>query len=390
MSNTTRKSTRQLLKTIKTFTGLRVHSISGVYYASLKRNGKRIERSLQTRDRKFAERKLREMRGDFETLDPSSGQTTIQQVLEKFKATLLTKAPKTKATILGALKRFETSWPNGLFQRARDVKSSDLDVWISSNLGDLKPRSFNRYVDILSAAFKFAVMDGVIARNPFESVVNRRKKLDSIVRRRPTNDHFEKNLLDIRNQRFNSHAKESADFLEFLGRAAVGQAEAASLNWPQVDLEKREILFKRVKTGKTYSVPIFDDLLPLMKRARNEATDLNGRVFKINDAKKALNHACLRMGFPKPPFTQRSLRSMRIVQWLQDFRVSPKLVAKWQGHNDGGVLIMNTYSEAVANSDKDAELATIKNINLQIAPTLHKANKIGVKDKLLSKKVVKL
>ena len=169
----------------------------------------------------------------------------------------------------------------------------------------------------------------------------------------------------------------------------MGQAEAASLNWPQVDLEKHEILFKRVKTGKTYFVPVLHDLLPLMKRLRDEATDLNGRVFKINDAKKALRHACLRMGFPKPPFTQRSLRSMRIIQWLQEFRVSPKLVAKWQGHNDGGVLIMNTYSEAVANSDKDAELATIKNINLQITSTLHEADKIGVKNKLLPKKVVK-
>ena len=67
-----------------------------------------------------------------------------------------------------------------------------------------------------------------------------------------------------------------------------------------------------------------------------------------------------------------------------------KLVAKWQGHNDGGVLIMNTYSEAVANSDKDAELATIKNINHQITSSLHEANKVRVKDKLLPKKVVKL
>ncbi len=50
---------------------------------------------------------------------------------------------------------------------------------------------------------------------------------------------------------------------------------------------------------------------------------------------------------------------------------------------------MNTYSEAVANSDKDAELATIKNINLKITSTLHEANKVRVKDKLLPKKVIK-
>ncbi len=40
-----------------------------------------------------------------------------------------------------------------------------------------------------------------------------------------------------------------------------------------------------------------------------------------------------------------------------------KLIAKWQGHNDGGRLILNTYTEVFGDNDADyvsAELAKVK------------------------------
>ena len=41
---------------------------SGAYYAFVKRNGRQIRRSLKTSDRKLAERRLKEFRGDADKL----------------------------------------------------------------------------------------------------------------------------------------------------------------------------------------------------------------------------------------------------------------------------------------------------------------------------------
>ena len=41
---------------------------SGAYYAFVKRNGRQIRRSLKTKDRKLAERRLKEFRGDADKL----------------------------------------------------------------------------------------------------------------------------------------------------------------------------------------------------------------------------------------------------------------------------------------------------------------------------------
>jgi hypothetical protein len=35
--------------------------------------------------------------------------------------------------------------------------------------------------------------------------------------------------------------------------------------------------------------------------------------------------------------------------------VNVKLVSKWQGHQDGGKLILDTYSEIISDSDKAFE-----------------------------------
>lgn len=83
-------------------------------------------------------------------------------------------------------------------------------------------------------------------------------------------------------------------------------------------------------------------------------------VFAIKDAKKSLQAACERHGYPR--FSQRSVRRFHIGKlWRRG--VDHKLIAKWQGHRDGGKLIIDTYTE-VFGSDDDAyeeqQLAKLK------------------------------
>jgi integrase len=60
------------------------------------------------------------------------------------------------------------------------------------------------------------------------------------------------------------------------------------------------------------------------------------RLLKIADAKKALAGACRRLGYR--PFSQRSLRRMFITHAIEK-GIDVKVIAEWQGHEDGGKLM---------------------------------------------------
>ena len=62
---------------------------------------------------------------------------------------------------------------------------------------------------------------------------------------------------------------------------------------------------------------------------------------KTKDAKKSLAAACKRLGYPA--YTQRSLRRMFITRCIEK-GIDVKVIAQWQGHQDGGKLILGTYS----------------------------------------------
>jgi len=65
------------------------------------------------------------------------------------------------------------------------------------------------------------------------------------------------------------------------------------------------------------------------------------KIFKIADAKRALTNACRRLRLLR--FNQRSLRRMFITRSIER-GVDVNLLAQWQGHRDGGKLILDTYA----------------------------------------------
>ncbi|MEO6754646.1 MAG: hypothetical protein ABIP85_22950, partial [Chthoniobacteraceae bacterium] len=59
-----------------------------------------------------------------------------------------------------------------------------------------------------------------------------------------------------------------------------------------------------------------------------------------------------------PHFTQRNLRAMRIKRlWEQG--VDVKVIAQWQGHSDGGKLILTTYTEVFGSNSESYERAQL-------------------------------
>ena len=239
-----------------------------------------------------------------------------------------------------------------------------MDEWLALHESRLKNTSYNRYAGLVKQLFEIAVKDRIIAESPFEQVTTRWKKPQQPIRCVPTIEQFQAIVNEIRAQRYTRFAAATADFVEFLGLAGVGQAEAASLTWGDVDWQNERISFRRHKTDVRFYVPIYSHLRPLLERLERTAVSLarNAPVFHIHDAKKALKAACERLGYPN--FSQRNIRQCLILR-LWKAGVDRKLIAKWQGHQDGGQLIMDTYTEVFGDDDAQYEQQQLAKLGVQ-------------------------
>ena len=69
----------------------------------------------------------------------------------------------------------------------------------------------------------------------------------------------------------------------------------------------------------------------------------------------------------KPIIEPRDLRGLKIRE-LYDAGVDVKMIARWQGHRDGGRLIQSTYTEIFRSSDADYERQQLAKANGKIIP----------------------
>lgn len=360
---------REWLK-VPNIPGLYRNALSGRYYGVKKIRGKRKERSLQTTDRKIAERRHREWISNLQRVDREAERTTLRELLGRFVAVHQGRSVKTKKTNQSIIRKLINTWPGGIDIEIRQIRPSVLDEWLALQEPRLKNTSYNRYAGLVKQLFEIAVKDRIIAESPFDQVTTKWKKPQTPVRRVPTIAEFQKIVREIRSQRYTRFAAATADFVEFLGLAGVGQAEAASLAWGDVDWINERLSFRRHKTDALFYVPIYPQLKPLIKRLKRtaESPARNASVFQIHDAKKALKAACERLGYPN--FSQRNIRQC-LIRRLWQARVDPKLIAKWQGHQDGGQLIIDTYTEVFGGDDAEYERQQLA--KLGVTPTSTKA-----------------
>lgn len=339
------------------------HVTSGRYYGVKKVEGKKKERSLGTTDRKIAERRLKEWTENLGKVDSEVEKTNLAQLHLKFVAVSRGKSDSSQCTIRGVIRDFENWWPHGLDFQVRNVRPSHLEEYLATIERRLRNTSFNRVAGVVKQIYELAVKDRMIAESPFKHVSTAWKKPQTPVRLIPTVAQFDAIVNSIRTQKCSRFKEETADFVEFLGLAGLGQAEASSLTWGDVDFVRGRMSVRRHKTDTRFSVPVYPHLRPLMERLKKNGgkkTHANSKVFKILDAKKALTNTCERLGFPH--FSQRNLRQSLIMR-LWKSGVDKKLIAKWQGHGDGGLLIMQTYTEVFGGDDADYELEQLAKLS---------------------------
>ena len=347
------------------------HTSTGNYYAAKKVKGRRKERSLRTTDRKIAERRLREWIENLERVDREVEKTTLKELLAKFAAVTSGKSDSTETANKAVTNVLIRSWPTPLDIEVRQLRPSHLEQWLASQERRIKNTTYNRYAGFLKQMFELAVKDRIIGRSPFDLVATRWKKPQRCRPQIPTLEQFQQIVNAIRSQRFTDHAEDSADFVEFLGLAGLGQAEATALTWRDVEWENERLCIRRQKTDVLFYVPIYPHLQPLLERlqqkARTEERPADAKVFRIKDAKKALRAACIKLCVP--PFSQRNMRQCLIMR-LWKSGVDKKLIAKWQGHRDGGKLIMDTYTEVFGDDEDLYERQQLAKLSRKPAPEI--------------------
>jgi integrase len=322
----------------KSGVGLYRYNISGTYHARIRQGGKLHRKSLETTDFAYAKRLLAEFKTNLGRTDPHQGNTTFGAVLDRYARTLGGLKESTQENKLRIVALLRRTWHGINRMPVRLVKASDLRAWLSKRRS-ASASTFNQAITVIRDALALAVEDRVIADSPAANIKYR--KPDAPLRSTPTPEEFNSIVADIRSQQFNGHgADTSADFVEFMGLAGLGQAEARSLKRGDVDLAKGTITTFRHKTSTGFQIPIFPQLRPLLEKLC-DGKKHHEHLLGIDNAKKALEGACYRLGLPR--YTQRSLRRMFITRAIE-LGVDVKVIAQWQGHRDGGALLLKTYS----------------------------------------------
>jgi integrase len=326
---------------------------TGQYFARVRFGGKLHRKKLKATDYQVARRKLADFKRDLERTDARLSNTSLNEVLNKYERAIGALSPKTQRDRHSIIEKLRRDWYGADFLPLRTIKPSDVEVWLSRHYGQLSAAAYNAALSVLRNVFDLAMRDRVIAESPVAHLSY--KKRARPIRLIPTVEEFKSIVADIRNQRFNADAEQSSDFVEFLGLAGLGQAEAASITRADVDLTAGRIVVLRRKTSAGFVVPIFPQLRPLVEKL-SKGKPHDERLFKIEGARKALANSCKRLGLPS--FTHRSLRRMFITRAIER-GVDVKVIAEWQAHKDGGKLILNTYSHVRRpHSDRMAALMT--------------------------------
>ena len=316
------------------------YTATGTYYALVKVKGKQIRRSLETSDRPLAKRKLADLQRDLLRVDASAGKLSLADLCDRLLATVAHQSASTLEQKGQIASRIKTEWLGGSQVLIGKVTPSSISAFLASY--KFGASSYNHHLLFFRSAFQLAVADKLLAHSPAADL--KQRKRGKPIRRTPTFEEFQQIVSNVRAQSLNADHGDSADFIEFLGLAGLGQAEAGSLRWCDVDWPNEQMITFRHKTRQGFAVPLYPQLRPLLERLRGVRPDgspSETKVFRIKDAKKALAGACKRLDLPG--YSQRSLRRMFITRAIER-GVDVKVIAEWQGHRDGGKLILDTYS----------------------------------------------
>jgi integrase len=342
---------------------------TGKYYALIKRAGKQFRRSLKTKDRKLAERRLAELRGKITKLKVSpDSNLTFEQMAKRWMTvtghTLKARTIHRRETALAAVKPYFKD------VAIRNIEKNHCEQWLSKRGVKMSAQTFAHELSLIKNVFNYAIENGLILSNPAAHI--KRRRITQAKINVPTREQFQSLVAAIRQSdgRPDSQKKASpgADLVELMAYSGMRVGEAAALRWADVDFDRGIITVTGGEAGtknqEVRTVPIAEALRNLLKRLHNDRkpqpTDL---VSPIKDTKRAINRACKKLNFPH--FHHHDFRHFFATTCIEA-GVDIPTISRWLGHKDGGALAMRVYGHL----RQEHSFSQIKLVNFTAHPTV--------------------
>ena len=319
---------------------------SGGYYGLVKRGDKQFRRSLKTKDRKLAERRLKELRekvGNLRVTEEAF--LPFEEIAKRWMAVT---AHTLKAS--SALRReqcIKSLIPYFAGVSIRNIQRQHCERWLTERAPTIAAMTMNRELELMRAVFGYAVKLGLMLNNPATDIERRRVVQAPI--QIPSREQFRKLVAAIRDsdgrEDSKRKAKPGADLVELLAYSGCRLSEATSLRWQDVDFEKGVFTVTGgeggTKNHERRTVPMTSALRALLERLREERQPQpSDFISQIDSAKKCLATACRRLSYPL--FTHHDFRHLFATTCIEA-GVDIPTVSRWLGHKDGGALAMRVY-----------------------------------------------
>lgn len=339
-------------------TNLVRHGRSQTYYLQAKIEGKKVRRSLKTKDQAIARERLPEaLRRERARVAREAGMVPMREpggLREGTWAAVLTewlegqrRRPDLQVRTVEyyeEIARYVLEDLDG--ERAvRSMTVPEAERWWCAVAARRSASVANNVLAVARGALELARRQGVPVEDVFAGCRRVRRPPRELTV--PTNEELEAILLSIRSG-VRQTAGESADFVEFLAFVGCRIGEAREVTWG--DVQGDEILIRgqadrrgnaRTKGGGFRRVPIAERVQALLvRRGMGAGLPRGHRVFTMKSPKGALNRATARLGLDH--LRIHDLRHFFATHCIEK-GVDIPTVAGWLGHKDGGVLAMKTY-----------------------------------------------
>ena len=194
----------------------------------------------------------------------------------------------------------------------RRITKTDCTEWARRFRKVASSTRYNNTIAGLRHVFDVAIEAGIIYGNPaakLERVPVRAKQLTL-----PSRAEFLQ-LVEAVERAGAWCSRDCADFLRGLAFTGCRKGEAAEIRWRDLDFAAGEIVVRGdpetgTKNWTVRRVPMIPDARALFERMRSERADEspNEKVFRVNEAQKAIDSAARKLGIPR--ITHHDLRHL--------------------------------------------------------------------------------
>ncbi len=320
----------------------------GIYYALLKKGGNQIWKSLRTTDRNIAKARLVEHRQEvmvsrinLHKEDIPTFSQAVQELIRVCKTDGI--LPKSLLSIKTHCEIAARSFLGSL--KISSIREDQLKEYLRDRFAKRTGRTANLDLIQIRKVFRLAIERGWRWDDSTKNIrpFPHKEKIVPV----PSLGEIKSVLTVMRDGRMRKEGCRAADFIELLALSGLRLAEAQALRWSDIDLQKEFLMVREGKGGKSRVVdlsPALKEFVGRLLTQRNEAFHETiiflGTAKVFYNPRRALDTACRVAEVPR--FSFHGLRHARATELVKagiDFGT----IAKWAGHNDGGLLIAKRY-----------------------------------------------